>query len=347
MTDIGSPGSRLGYHLFPARQRQLLYYVVPPQWPVWRPAIIQAEDAARSVVDRPYFLHVEDRLADHHFAWFDDEGVPIVADAIRGGSRYNLTRVCAYALAWWNCYLHDKEPSGLQRFLAMADWLVQRQTDDGAWYYDCAGDYGVRAPWVSAMAQGEALSVLARAWAVTGSPDYRSSGDRALALFERKVERGGVVRWLQTGMPFYEEFPSQVPSCALNGFIYALFGLFDWASITQDGRSEELFAEGLRTLLMLLPRYDLGYWSSYDLYPGYVHAASFAYHDLHIAQLRALSAISHQSELAEHSSRWLGYRQRLRCRLRALVQKGAYTTNLLVCKFSQHASRRTRAPGCP
>ena len=330
------------YHVLPARQRQALYYLLLPKKPIWRAAVTHIDKAEKPLSERLYYLHVEDRLAEGHWNRFDPQGVPVRGTRVK--PLYNYTTVCAYALAHWNLYLNAQD-SALPTFLAMANWLVQQQTDDGAWYYHCDGDYGVRAPWVSAMAQGEALSVLARAWTVTGNTRHCSSGGRALTLFEKEVDNGGVVRWLQTDSPFYEEFPSQVPSCALNGFIYALFGLFDWASVIEDGRAEELFVRGVRTLCAWLPRYDLGYWSSYDLYPGCVHAASFAYHDLHIAQLRALSVISRQSELAERSARWQGYRRQLRCRLRALVQKGAHAASLLVCKSSRYASRRTGAQG--
>ena len=310
---------RLFNRLLPARQRQIFYYLRLPTRPVWRPAVHSRDHVVRPLRRRTYYLCVEDRLCDGHFTLFDAYGVPIRGTP--ANPRYNVTTVCAYALAHWNLYLNGQD-SALPTFLAMAGWLAQQQAEDGAWYYTYDFNFGVKAPWVSAMAQGEALSVLARAYGVSGHTAYREAGDSALSLFEREVASGGVVEEVPPGYLFFEEAPSSPPSHILNGFLYALFGLYDWQMITIEP-SRTLWQAGLETLTNLLQHYDLGYWSRYDLYPGRPHAASFAYHDLHIAQLYVLRYMFTGSALFINDilSQWEGYRMDLRCRLRAAFGK--------------------------
>lgn len=65
------------------------------------------------------------------------------------------------------------------------------------------------------------------------------------------------------------------PSFVLNGFIYSLIGLYDVVSLTSNGLGEDerqaggdarlLFDQGMTTLKRLLPLFDTGSGSVYDL----------------------------------------------------------------------------------
>ena len=310
------------YHVLPARQRQVLYYLLPPQKPIWRAAVTRIHQAEKPLGKRLYYLHVEDRLAEGHWNRFDPQGVPVRGTRVK--PLYNYTTVCAYALAHWNLYLSGR-PDSLLRFLSISDWLVQQQAQDGAWYYMYDFDNPpIRAPWPSAMAQGEALSVLARAYALTGNEAYKKAGTNALGLFMGDTSAGGVRSLMNQRYPFYEEVPSQPASHILNGFLYSLFGLYDWQSITcQPAR--ELWRAGFETLKNTLTNYDAGYWSYTDLYPGVAHVASFAYHDLHLAQLNVFKSVWTDSEISEVVARWQKYRQSIGCRVRAAVAKLYYS----------------------
>lgn len=71
----------------------------------------------------------------------------------------------------------------------------------------------------------------------------------------------------------------------LNGWAFALFGLFDGAIVTKRVDFREAFAQGCDTLVRNVRRYNGGFWSYYDL-AGYL--ASPFYYALHIAQLTVL-----------------------------------------------------------
>src|SRR5260370_9661573 len=88
------------------------------------------------------------------------------------------------------------------------------------------------------MAQGVAISVLTRAYRITEDSDYLQSATRALLPFTKNVDDGGVRRGfsLASGTSaagnFYEEYPTRSYSAfTLNGFMFALIGLYDLSQI--------------------------------------------------------------------------------------------------------------------
>lgn len=147
--------------------------------------------------------------------------------------------------------------------LRAARWLVSRQRPDGTWAYgfdnplDWAGT-SVSAPWVSGMAQGQALSLLERVWRITGNGAFLRAGRKALASFSVPVAKGGVLR-MWRGQPFYEEYPTtERPTLVLNGFLFALIGLHEFAEATGDRRAGRLWRRGEASAAATLRLYDMG-----------------------------------------------------------------------------------------
>src|SRR5205823_4361220 len=137
----------------------------------------------------------------------------------------------------------------------------------GAWPYHFdfwVGGMGVtlRQPWPSAMAQGEAISLLTRLGHVTGDRRFARAARRALAPLARPVWAGGVLAHLGDH-PFFEEYPTNPPSFALNGFMFTLVGLYDLGQDSPAAR--RLFLVGMRTLEANLHLYDTGGISAYHL----------------------------------------------------------------------------------
>ena len=90
-----------------------------------------------------------------------------------------------------------------------------------------------------------------------------------------------------------EEYPSATPTHVLNGFNFALFGLYDYERLTRDPAAKDLLRGALRTIRSFATTFRVpGGISYYDL----VHRTRFAhYHLIHTWQLRALAAISGDS----------------------------------------------------
>ena len=139
----------------------------------------------------------------------------------------------------------------------------------GAWplafdYTLPAAHVELKGPWVSAMTQGQGMSLLTRMHRRTGQRKYLNAALDALTEF-KPVASGGVVNKppILRGRPFYEEYPTEPSILVLNGFMFTLLGLYDLAPYSH--RAELLFERGYRTLLYALPLYDREGMSLYDL----------------------------------------------------------------------------------
>ena len=227
----------------------------------------------------------------------------------------------------------------LETAIAVADSLVDDQAADGGWPHlmPMPHSYWLRPPWLSAMAQGEAASLLVRAHHRTGEKRYATAAARALAPMRVPVTEGGVRAELDGGF-FPEEYPSDPPSFVLNGAIFAIWGCRDVAVGLGHEEAAALYEEGVDALAANIHRYDTGYWSLYDLFPHPVrNLASGAYHLLHLNQLRALHAVSPRPQFAETIDRFARYQDSGISRARALAAKVGF--RLLVPRNDRLALR--------
>lgn len=212
----------------------------------------------------------------------------------------------------------------------VGDVLVEHQVEggarDGAWEqrFDLPHTYELRAPWISAMAQGEGASLLARLHVATAEQRYAEAASRALRLLAVPSDEGGTSALLD-GRPFPQEYPTSPPSFVLNGGIFAMWGWFDVAIALGDVAARSAFEDAVDTLALNLHRWDTGWWSLYDLYPHRRrNPASFAYHELHIAQLQAMHRAAPRPALAETAERFARYERSPLGRGRAFAAKAAF-----------------------
>jgi heparosan-N-sulfate-glucuronate 5-epimerase len=184
--------------------------------------------------------------------------------------------------------------------------------------------FALRPPWISAMAQGEGASLLVRIFQETGDERYAEAARRALLPLSVDAVAGGV-RAMLAGRPFPEEYPTCPPSFVLNGAIFTLWGLHDVGMALNDAPARAAFEEAVSALAENLHRWDLGYWSRYDLFPHpVINVASSFYHDLHINQLHAMHRLAPRPQLAQTAERWAGHAASSRCRRRAFARKALF-----------------------
>jgi heparosan-N-sulfate-glucuronate 5-epimerase len=208
----------------------------------------------------------------------------------------------------------------------MCDNQVEGGPRDGGWEhaFDLPHTYDLRAPWVSAMAQGEGASLLVRLHAATGEHRYAESARRALRLLGVPTEDGGTSSFID-GRPFPQEYPTSPPSFVLNGGMFAMWGLCDAAQALGDADARSAFDDAVETLALNLHRWDSGWWSLYDLYPHrFANPASFAYHELHIAQLEAMQRVAPRPNFAATAERFVRYESAALARARAFATKAAF-----------------------
>lgn len=216
--------------------------------------------------------------------WCDKDGVPLVREEGRG-TFYHPIIIAQKALGHWNLLARGPDPGGRHEaaFLGLARWFRDNQEEPGGWRVASMMKARYVAPY-SAMAQGQVASVLVRAHRVSGDGAFLAGARRALEFMLRPVEDGGTARRVDAGLVL-EEYTTRALGAVLNGWVNALFGLHDYRLADREGALDGVLDESVRTLDALLPRYDMGYWSYYDL-AGTV--SSPYYHHVHIDQLAAL-----------------------------------------------------------
>lgn len=242
---------------------------------------------------------------------FDEDGIPInktYVDVVDKDYVYFPISIGQLGLSVFHSYLESGSEGDKQRFLRFAEWFRKNAEYDekagAVWPTDVPlPQYRNPGPWRSAFSQARAINILLRGWQLTGRQDYRDLAEKALVSFSITASEGGVTSMTKWG-PFYEEYTAGVPTMVLNGMIFSMFGLYDFVRAVPDNMlARSLFDKGVDTLLQVMPEYDLGYWSRYNLcespwYPE-VDPATIGYQHLHIVQLKVMAEISGHSEFLE------------------------------------------------
>ncbi len=259
---------------------------------------------------------------------YDAAGIPLLNYHGATGLQYNPIAVAQWGLGNLTLFRRTGHPVRRERALAAADWLVGRLETNShgvaVWQHHFDWEYRtrLRAPWYSALAQGQGISLLVRAFRTTKRPQYAEAAAHAFQAFLRGVDEGGVSIRDGTDDVWFEEYIVDPPGHILNGFLWALWGIYDYALVTGDGTAHGLLEAATRTVRSNLHRYDVGYWSLYELSPSRLPMlASPFYHRLHIVQLRVMHRLTGDSIFLEFARRWDAYIRDPGKRLRALVGK--------------------------
>jgi hypothetical protein len=254
----------------------------------------------------------------------DGNGIPLV-ELLDGRKIYFPTTIIQKGLGHWDSYLTTGDAEHLDRFLVVCSWLVNSQDAMGGWVTNEA--MGLDAGFnYSAMPQGEAISALIRAWKVTGEGSYVEAAKAAFDLMIQPVQDGGTTYYEQDFV-FLEEFPSVSKNTVLNGWIFALFGVYDYCLATNNMAAKKVFDSSVKTLIHHLHKYDSKFWSYYDEEKA---IASPFYHNLHVAQLRALYLVTKEYNFKLFSDKFKTYEK-----------SKAYKTLAVITK----ASQKLRSPG--
>lgn len=231
---------------------------------------------------------------------------------------YNPVTIAQYGLQQFTYWSARGDTAALHRAVRQAGWLVSNQNAaTGGWEYDYPFGVGAMsetlpAGWISAMAQGQAMSLLSRIFSTYPTKStYRTVALRARWPFRRKVADGGLLADFH-GYPHYEEYPTKsAPTLALNGFQFCLVGLWDTSQTIQNDEISDLFDRGYETMVYQLPFHDLATTSAYHLghltkSPRGVHHADH-YHRIHVTLLGALHGMREHPVTAFYRDRWATY----------------------------------------
>jgi len=206
-----------------------------------------------------------------------------------------------------------ERPLMRRRFIERARFLLTAQSPvaggrGAVWLYHNRNPWFPFAaiPHISGIAQGEGISVLLRAYQLTGDSAYLEGAHRAYRGLLIPLEEGGAA-WSKGGLLFFEEVPSLPPTHILNGNIYALFGVLDYYRVTRDPEAGEVFSRGIATVRERLPGYDQWFWSRYDdRATGWSGSAEPHYMAVHAKQLHVLYALTGDAVYKHYEVRWEG-----------------------------------------
>lgn len=200
---------------------------------------------------------------------FDANGIPRVDYGGAIGIQYNPTTIGQYALSCWNEYRLTGNGEWLGKFMRQADWLVaNRQAGAGGgykWPYGFAlVGYGLAPGWISAISQGLVQSVMRRAYAATQETKYFDTAGGAYRTMVASVAAGGTLATTPEGGIWFEEAPTPSPSLILNGNIFGIIGLHDYAAMSGSAEALALYESAVSSVTTSLSVYDSGTWIVYD-----------------------------------------------------------------------------------
>ena len=217
-----------------------------------------------------------------------------------------------YGLRSLNSYRLTGDRVYLDRAVANAQRLVDRRVESrGGWYFPYGFDWTVngdttqtiRAPWYSAMAEGQALSLFVRLYRATGADQWKQAADATFtALDSAPVPGEPFVSWVDSdGHLWLEEYPRPGITDServLNGHVFAMYGVYDYWLLTGDARARRLFDGAVTTVHdTALSRFRRPDWVSiYSLR----HACPLgSYHPVHIALFQTLFQITGDGRFAK------------------------------------------------
>ena len=266
---------------------------------------------------------VTDRLGEYYMpftskadykGYYDDQGIPMLDYRGAIGLQYNPIAIAQYGLGNYNLFCRTRDETRKKRFINVANWLVSNleETRYGTkvWYHHFDWEYRdtLKAPWYSALAQGQGISLLLRAHKEVDDDIYIYSAKEAFETFKKNIREGGVTYIDDDNHIWFEEYIVYPPTHILNGFIWASWGVYDYYLYTKEQEAIELFNQAISTLCDRLNDYDVGFWSLYEQSGTRMKMlASPFYHSLHIAQLKILYRLTDIKLFDHYSNKWTSY----------------------------------------
>ncbi len=248
------------------------------------------------------------------------DGIPIMDF---GNKRtYFMINVLQKALGHWDRYLLYKSEKDKKEFIKLCEFSLNVQDEKGG--FKIWDDIGVSEFFISpysSICQGHAISCFLRAYIMTGREKFLNAGRKALDVLFLDIKKGGVLRRLNGSIIILEEYPEEKLNGVLNGWIYAIYGIYEYWIFEKVREVYNFLLENLNSLKRLLPLYDSGFWSFYNLKK---EIAPLFYHELHIELLNTFYKIFEEDIFLNFSKKFMSYKKRklnfIRARIKRIYQ---------------------------
>lgn len=210
------------------------------------------------------------------------------------GRYHNPTFIAAYANALYLDIVRG-DKTLVSDFTKQVDYLLStaKSDPDGGlyWTYPFENPY-YKAPkeWYSAMTSGRILGVLTRAHYLTNNDKYLTAAKKVYRKMSKSSTNSGMTTYTKHNEAWFEEvsYPNSESFKVLNGHIFALSGLYDYACYVNDIFAKQLAYAGFNAVLSKLDYFDAGFISYYcENMPGREksYAELHGYHAIHVLQI--------------------------------------------------------------
>lgn len=260
----------------------------------------------------PYYVSTAGPLTGN--LTFDREGIAV---RVTAGKSYDHPVLQAqYMMQRLASYQVNHDP----RYLASVEAHAARiqsyaQIWDGAAYLPYPFPFNLHGnpswvlapPWFSGMAQGQALGAFSRLARETGKAEYRIFADKLFASFS-KINSANAP-WapvtLSSGDLWFEEYPGPPGQAdrAMNGHIFAIFGLYDYWQLIRSSTAATYATKGMEAVAGVIDTIrNPGWISNYCI----THrVTSTSYHRVHVGQLYQLFTFTGDASFARIADEFL------------------------------------------
>ncbi|MEK7555450.1 MAG: D-glucuronyl C5-epimerase family protein [Patescibacteria group bacterium] len=276
-----------------------------------------------------YYMTFEDKA--NYVGPKDENGVILFDYFFDIGRQYNPLAVAQYGLGHYNLFLKTGDIKNLEAAKIQADWLVKNlennQFNLPVWKHNFRWHYKkyLEPGWYSAHSQGTGISLLARIYQETKDNKYLEAARKAFLSMDTTINNGGVKFIDENNDTWLEEYIIAPPTHILNGFLWALWGVWDYYLLTEDKKALKLWNDCVETLKKNLSKYDIGFWSLYDLSKQFLKMiASHFYHSLHIVQLKITFVLTNEPVFESYYKKFENYKKNGFYRFISLIYKAVF-----------------------
>lgn len=254
--------------------------------------------------EKPYIEeYVRSKTMDH----FDQDSVPMYV--YDGTPYYHPVYTSMFGIRFVDGYVRTGDANYLDLAERIAHRLVENANAANEQflfpynfnYTYSSGDF-LGSPWYSGMAQGRFLTLFTRLYDVTEDEIYLEWAENTFESLKLLKDENPEVNWIAYVDDDYfywiEEYTvDSEPVHVLNGFIFAIFGIYDYYLTTNDAEAKKLLNASITTVEHYIEEYrNPGGISFYDLNDKPMNPF---YHGVHINQLNLLSKITGESYFKE------------------------------------------------
>lgn len=254
----------------------------------WHPRL-KNRKCSKEEFKKYYFL---DFTPKGYYPFKIKNGIPLVE--MNGVKREFSITIFNYSLGLIDLYHNGEE--NIDKIESVLTWTLKNIEADGAWrnYYDVPF-LKLQKGWSSAMGQGLAISFIVRCHylGLINSNDTKQVLDKAVSHMLSKD--------LNQKTPFgdiLQEFGGTKLN-VLNGFIFALWGLWDYGNFYNNFN---LFTKYIPSLKKLIT--NLNFCTFWSYYTSTKIISSSFYHQLHIDMLKGLYSLTEQSFFLQKANKW-------------------------------------------